>query len=93
MYFLPDSPRVLIKRGQNEAAIEALCRLWGTTPNDERIIEEMKEMEESNEREKSFGDVGYGDLFKGTVTQRTHLTIWLQMFQQLTGINFIFYFG
>lgn len=93
MYFLPDSPRVLVKRGQNEAAVEALCRLWGTNPNDERIIEEMKEMQESNEREKSFGDVGYGDLFKGTVTQRTHLTVWLQMFQQLTGINFIFYFG
>lgn len=93
MIFLPDSPRILIKRDRFDEAKEALCRLWGTSLDDPRIIQEMQEMQLAHEADLAVGKVGYSELFSPEIVKRTHLAVLLQMFQQLTGINFIMYYG
>lgn len=41
----------------------------------------------------SLGQVAYIDCFKGTVGKRLFTGCVLQSLQQLTGVNFIFYYG
>ncbi|KAI8801840.1 MFS monosaccharide transporter [Cladochytrium replicatum] len=97
MLFLPESPRFLIKKGNTEAALKSLAILNNTDVNDIAVKEAFQEITENFEQEKSFGSVSYLDCFKNDskskIGLRTHTGIWLQAFQQLTGINFIFYFG
>lgn len=41
----------------------------------------------------SLGVPSYAACFKGNMLSRTLCGIFVQMFQQLTGVNFIFYYG
>ncbi|KAI9097042.1 high-affinity glucose transporter [Phlyctochytrium arcticum] len=93
MLALPDSPRNHLRLGKNEMAIKALCRLRGAKRDDPAIVNEIAKMQRNLEMEGALGEAGYFDLFKGKANQRIQIGIWLQMFQQLTGVNFIFYYG
>ncbi|ODQ54738.1 general substrate transporter [Saitoella complicata NRRL Y-17804] len=97
MLLLPETPRFLVKRGNMEAAAKALGRLRALPADSEEIQEELKEIKANHDYELSLGAATYRDVFRGGPgggnLRRVLIAIFIQMFQQLTGVNFIFYYG
>lgn len=95
MIFLPETPRFHVKKGNLEKARTSLCKLRGL-PRDSKYIErELDEIIANYEYEKSFGSTSILDCFRTANHQLKRITIGIviQALQQLTGINFIFYYG
>ncbi|KAI1408381.1 high-affinity glucose transporter [Hypoxylon sp. FL1857] len=93
MLFLPETPRYLIKRGQHEKAAKSLSRLRRIGANDDAIQSELREIQANHDYEMSIGSATYLDCFREGMLKRTLTGMGLQALQQLTGINFIFYYG
>jgi len=96
MLFLPESPRYLIKRGREDKAAINLARLIGASPGDPEVAAELNEIRANLRAEEELGESSYLDCFRfshNKIFLRTMTGIWLQAWQQLTGINFIFYYG
>ena len=94
MVFLPESPRWLIKNGKDEAAARALGRLTSLSPSDPEVEIELNDIRAALAEEQKLGESSYADCFKTThnkICLRTLSGIFIQAWQQLTGINFIFY--
>ncbi|ORX57036.1 general substrate transporter [Hesseltinella vesiculosa] len=104
LLFLPESPRFYIKRGQMDKARHALARVRDQ-PEDSHYVEaELAEIQANFEYESSMiPSTGYfsswancfkGSLFKANSNVRKIiLGASLQMMQQWTGVNFVFYFS
>lgn len=92
---LPETPRYLIKRGQHQAAASSLSRLRRLDITHPALVEELAEIEANHEYELSLGSSSYKDIFLGSphLGRRLLTGCVLQMLQQLTGCNFIFYYG
>jgi sugar porter (SP) family MFS transporter len=92
---LPETPRYLIKRGLHAAAASSLSRLRRLDITHPALIEELAEIEANHEYELSLGPSTYRDVFLGSphLGRRTLTGCGLQMLQQLSGCNFIFYYG
>lgn len=101
---LPDSPRFFVKKGKLDKAAKALARVRGQPVDSDFIQDELAEIIANHEYEMSIipqtSYLGsWMACFEGKISQpssnirRTVLGILMQMMQQLTGINFIFYFG
>ncbi|KAJ7574408.1 MFS monosaccharide transporter [Mycena floridula] len=87
MLLLPESPRWL-------AAIKSMRRLTGSDAPE--LALELESIRANLEHERSLGESSYLDCFKPShnkIALRTWTGIALQGWQQLTGINFVFYFG
>lgn len=104
LIFLPDSPRYFVKRGNVEKARNTLSRLRGQPGDSEFIETELAEIIANAEYErKLIPNASYFDSWKhcftgslwkqGSNVRRTILGTSLQMMQQWTGVNFIFYFS
>jgi sugar porter (SP) family MFS transporter len=104
LIFLPDSPRYFVKRGRLEKASNALSRIRGQPEDSEYIQVELAEIVANEEYERSIipatGFVGsWMNCFKGGLfdqksnLRRTILGTSMQMMQQWTGVNFIFYYS
>lgn len=104
LFFLPESPRYFIRKNNKEAAREALSRIRGQAPDSEYIELELNEIEANYQYEISvIPNSGYFEswinCFRGNIfhpnsnVRRTVLGTSLQMMQQWTGVNFVFYFG
>ncbi len=104
LVFLPESPRYFVKKGRIEDAARALASVRGQPINSEYIQDELAEIVANFEYEQSVIPQtsyigGWTNCFSGSITdgssnlRRSILGIMMQMMQQLTGINFIFYFG
>ena len=104
LLFLPDSPRFFIKRGRVEKARQALCKLRGQPPESEYVEAELAEIIANEEYERSLIPAGswlngWMNCFRGSVfksnsnLRKTILGTSLQMMQQWTGVNFIFYYS
>ncbi|KIW63386.1 hypothetical protein PV04_10234 [Phialophora macrospora] len=104
LLFLPDSPRYFVKRGRIEKAMEALSRLRGQPQESEYIQVEIAEIIANDEYERemipsSGWFSSWANCFKGGLKhqksnlRRTILGTSLQMMQQWTGVNFIFYYS
>jgi SP family sugar:H+ symporter-like MFS transporter len=97
MFFMPESPRWLLSKGRKDDAIAALHRIAGKkNRNNRSFIEgEYQEIELRVRQNKALGKAHFWDAFnpKGKVLYRTLLGFTLQMFQQLTGANYFFYYG
>ena len=94
--FLPESPRWYIKRGRPEMAAKSLARLNSTDVDDPVVRSELADIQTNLDIELTHGNGGYLDCFKNNERRylaRTMTGTSLQAFQQLTGINFIFYYG
>ncbi|OJJ76408.1 hypothetical protein ASPBRDRAFT_116879 [Aspergillus brasiliensis CBS 101740] len=92
--FLPESPRFAYRQGRVDEAREVMCKLYGVGPNHRCIAQEMKDMKDKLDEEKAAGKAAWHELFTGPrMFYRTMLGIALQSLQQLTGANFIFYYG
>ena len=97
MVFLPESPRYLLFKGKKDAAKRSLGRLMTLPPDSPEVEAEATEIQLALDAERAIGANSYWDCFKpGTANRnaaRTWTGIWMQAWQQLTGINFIFYYG
>jgi SP family sugar:H+ symporter-like MFS transporter len=93
MLILPETPRYLIKKGNPEGAARSLARLRRLDKDHPALIEELGEIVANHEYELSLGKATYIDCFKGSLGKRLFTGCALQGLQQLTGVNFIFYYG
>lgn len=95
LLILPETPRYLIKRGHKEAAAISLSRLRRLDRLHPALVEELAEIEANHEYELALGPATYKDIIVGTphLGRRTLTGCCLQMLQQLTGVNFIMYYG
>ncbi|KAF2133068.1 general substrate transporter [Dothidotthia symphoricarpi CBS 119687] len=90
---LPETPRWYIKKGRPEKAAKSLSRLRKLPMDHPALVEELGEITANHEYELSLGKASYLDCFKGNLGKRLATGCGLQALQQLTGINFIFYYG
>lgn len=93
MLVLPETPRFLIKKGNDAQAVKSLVFLRRLKADDPQLISEFEELKGNWEYEKTIGSSSYIECFKGAVLKRTLTGIILQSLQQLVGINFIIYYG
>ena len=93
LLFLPETPRFCIKQGKFDRAAQALSRLRRLPVDHPSLVEELAEVRANHEYEMSIGKGTYMDCFKGTVGKRLFTGYALQALQQLSGVNFIFYYG
>jgi MFS family permease len=90
MFFLPESPRYLVKKGQRELAKTNLGRVLRAAADSDEVTAEFEEIEANLRFEQSIGHTSYIDCFKngpGRNRLRVLTGISLQAWQQLTGIN------
>ncbi|KAK4675137.1 hypothetical protein QC764_0074860 [Podospora pseudoanserina] len=101
---LPESPRFFVRKGQLDKARVTLARLRDQPLDSEYIRDELAEIIANHEYETSIAPVGgywsawmvcfQGSIFNSSSNlRRTVLGTSLQMMQQWTGCNFVFYFG
>ncbi|KAG4442475.1 hypothetical protein IFR05_002077 [Cadophora sp. M221] len=94
LLFLPETPRYLIKVGKDEQAAKSLSRLRRLQVDDPYLIDELAEIKENYEHELQIGKSSYSQFLTWhTLGKRLLTGCLLQSLQQLTGINFIFYYG
>ncbi|KAI7966442.1 hypothetical protein MJO29_002190 [Puccinia striiformis f. sp. tritici] len=93
---LPESPRYLLLKGNEEEAWKSLSRLYSAPYDDPDVQAEFSEIMASLEKERSFGKTSLLDCFKTDKRknlQRTLTGLGVQGWQQASGINFFFYYG
>ncbi|CAK7219953.1 Plasma membrane low glucose sensor [Sporothrix eucalyptigena] len=90
---LPETPRYLIKKDDHVAAAKSLGRLRRLPDTDPSIQAELAEIQANHEYDLRLGASSYLDCIKGNLLKRLLTGCFLQGLQQLTGINFIFYYG
>ncbi|KAG2002725.1 hypothetical protein GB937_009597 [Aspergillus fischeri] len=93
MLILPETPRYLVKCDDTKAAARSLSKLRRLPEDHESIRQELSEIQANHQFEVSLGKSGYIDCFRGNLLKRLVTGCLLQALQQLTGINFIFYYG
>ncbi|KAI0766561.1 MFS monosaccharide transporter [Trametes elegans] len=96
MFWLPETPRWLIKNNRHEDAARSLSRLTSLPVQDPEVQAELDDIRAALREEQERGENSYADCFKfnrSKIALRTLSGIFIQAWQQLTGINFIFYFG
>lgn len=104
LFLLPESPRYYVKKGRIEEARTALARVRGQPPTSEYIESELSEIIANAEYERqvipsssyigSWANCFTGSLFKASSNiRKTILGTSLQMMQQWTGVNFVFYYS
>ncbi|KAK3179296.1 hypothetical protein K4F52_009267 [Lecanicillium sp. MT-2017a] len=104
LLFLPESPRYYVKKGMVQKAVNSIARVRGQPKDSEYVQSEVAEIVANEEYERAFIPEttwigGWANCFKGSLwdpksnLRRTILGTSLQMMQQWTGVNFIFYFS
>ena len=87
MYFLPETPRWLVKHGQRDLARETLTKIHDSADVEDEL-EEIQNIE-AQEQEQS----GMRELFSSWVRPMIVAGLGLAIFQQLVGINTIIYYA
>ncbi|CAK7223760.1 Plasma membrane low glucose sensor [Sporothrix bragantina] len=94
MLLLPETPRYLIRCSRAERAARSLGRLRRLPYNHPSVTSELAEIAANHEKETSAGtSFSILDCFRGGMLKRQLTGMALQALQQLSGINFIFYYG
>jgi sugar porter (SP) family MFS transporter len=96
LLFLPESPRWFVKKGRVDGAAKSLAFLNSTDIDDPVVRAEIADIQTNLDLELTHGTGSYADCFRPNERKfltRTLVGTSLQGFQQLTGINFIFYYG
>ena len=89
LFFIPESPRFLVTKGRTEAARSVLDRLFGTGAAQSKVGEIERSV--SNDHAPRLSDLI--DKSSGRIRTIVWVGIGLATFQQLVGINVVFYYG
>ncbi|XP_028387995.1 solute carrier family 2, facilitated glucose transporter member 3 [Phyllostomus discolor] len=89
--FCPESPRfLLINKKEEDSAKKILQRLWGT----QDVSQDIQEMKDESARMAQEKQVTVLELFRvRSYQQPIMISIMLQLSQQLSGINAVFYYS
>jgi SP family sugar:H+ symporter-like MFS transporter len=90
LLFIPESPRYLVASGKKERAQAVLARLYGSADAQQKVDDIYNSLAADHHRPK------LSDLLDGS-TGKIRKIVWvgigLAAFQQLVGINVVFYYG
>lgn len=90
LLFIPESPRYLVLKGRDDRAREVCARLFGSDVGDRKVTEIRESLAKDHHKPK------LSDLIDKT-TGKIRPILWtgigLAVFQQLVGINVVFYYG
>ncbi|WP_176592780.1 sugar porter family MFS transporter [Sphingobium sp. EM0848] len=87
---IPESPRYLVTRGQDERARRVLTRLFGAAEASRKVAEIRASLAADHHRPKLSDLI---DKRSGKIRPIVWTGIGLAVFQQLVGINVVFYYG
>jgi len=90
LMFIPESPRYLVAAGKKEVAIKVLARLYGTNSAGLKA-DNIENSLGKNRHKPKLSDLV--DKKMGKVRPIIWVGIGLAVFQQLVGINVVFYYG
>jgi SP family sugar:H+ symporter-like MFS transporter len=90
LFFIPESPRFLIASGKDEAGQQVLTKLYGPVAGAEKASEIKASTANDNHAPKLSELM---DQSSGRVRKIVWIGIGLAVFQQLVGINVVFYYG
>ncbi|MDA8693938.1 sugar porter family MFS transporter [Pseudomonadales bacterium] len=90
LFFIPESPRFLIASGKDEAGQQVLAKLYGPVAGAEKASE-IKASTANDNHAPKLSDLM--DQSSGRVRKIVWIGIGLAVFQQLVGINVVFYYG
>ncbi|KAK6199609.1 glucose transporter/sensor [Scheffersomyces amazonensis] len=95
MLILPETPRFYVSRSDEERAKKSLSRLRKLSVDHPDLVDEYEDIKANFEYERANSNSSWRDVFsnKNHQVKRLLLGVGLQGLQQLTGINFIFYYG
>lgn len=98
LFLLPESPRYFVKKEQLDKAAHALSVLRGQPVDSQYIKDELAELVANYRYEIENMRATWLDCFRGGWKpsgnlRRVCLGMAMQMMQQWTGVNFIFYYG
>ncbi|MCW8125890.1 sugar porter family MFS transporter [Microbulbifer halophilus] len=89
LYFIPESPRFLVASGRGDGAEKVLGKLFGERAGGEKVDEIRESLAEDHR--PSLRDLF--DPASGKLRSIVWVGIGLAVFQQLVGINVVFYYG
>lgn len=89
LFFVPRSPRWLMQKGKDEEAMTVLQKVNG---KDQAAIE-FKEIRESLNKDINSEKAGFREVFSKKMKTVLVIGLGIAFFQQITGINAIFYYA
>jgi SP family sugar:H+ symporter-like MFS transporter len=90
LLLIPESPRFLVVKGRDDKAEEVLARLFGAEEGRRKVVEIRDSLAADHHRPKLSDLI---DKASGKVRPIVWAGIGLAVFQQLVGINIVFYYG
>ncbi|MGF7146413.1 SP family sugar:H+ symporter-like MFS transporter [Sphingomonas zeicaulis] len=90
LFVIPESPRYLVVKGHEEQARAVLTRLFGAAEADRKVSEIRASLAADHHRPKLSDLV---DKASGRIRPIVWTGLGLAIFQQLVGINVVFYYG
>ncbi|CAO3629076.1 unnamed protein product [Cunninghamella echinulata] len=93
MWAFPHSPRWLADKGRMDEARQVLANIHGNGDfNHPRVLLEIEEIEAVIKFDREQASHRYSDLLQPGIAYRVFLGIFLQIWQQLTGMNIIMFY-
>ncbi|QDH71240.1 sugar porter family MFS transporter [Marilutibacter alkalisoli] len=90
LFFIPESPRYLVVKGRRDQALAVLARLYGIDEGQRKLTEIEASLAADHHRPRLSDLV---DKARGRIRPIVWVGIGLATFQQLVGINVVFYYG
>lgn len=95
LFYLPETPRYFVMKGKLDEALASLGRLRRLPVTSPTLREELNEIIANHEHELTLGSSSWLQCISKASSQRKRLFTGcaIMALSQLTGINFIFYYG
>ncbi|ODQ68222.1 general substrate transporter [Nadsonia fulvescens var. elongata DSM 6958] len=95
MVAMPESPRYLVSKDRIEDARRSVARTNKVPIDDPFVDAEVEEIQQNINFERLAGKASWGELVTGQprIFYRLWVGIFIQIFQQLCGANYFFYYG